>query len=345
MRNLTRRGDIYYFRRRIDGKLYRVSTGFSDLRAAQRRAVELEYEIRSGLRGWRKQTVSFQAWAETYLKTHTVRKRRGQRDHQILAHVLPRWGCRPLDTITRTDCEAYLHERHQEGAKPGTLNRERGLLCAMFNVAIDDGLLTTNPFRGVRRVSTSRRDRVLDIDEQSALMGELNAAYRRLVTVFLGTGLRHDEARRLRPRDVKTDHIRVREETAKGFKLRRVPLLPEVVEALEGQGAFRQCRANDRFWSQRQCAILKTVKAAARRAGLEPLTVHDLRRTFATRCATAGMPMPQLAEILGHSSTQVTSQYYVHVRMLDLSRALGRIDLKLRPTQDTKVIPLRLASS
>ena len=51
--------------------------------------------------------------------------------------------------------------------------------------------------------------------------------------------------------------------------------------------------------------------------------------------------MPQLAEILGHSSTQVTSKYYVHVRTADLARSLRLVDLKLRPGVDTQVVTFK----
>jgi hypothetical protein len=36
----------------IDGRRYERNTGFSDLKAARRRAAEIEVELRSGALGW-----------------------------------------------------------------------------------------------------------------------------------------------------------------------------------------------------------------------------------------------------------------------------------------------------
>jgi integrase len=52
--------------------------------------------------------------------------------------------------------------------------------------------------------------------------------------------------------------------------------------------------------------------------------VHDLQRTFATRAASAVYPMPMLKDVLGHSSLETTSEYYVHANRderADCSRA------------------------
>ena len=95
------------------------------------------------------------------------------------------------------------------------------------------------------------------------------------------------------------------------------------------------------MWPQTAWAIRKAIKGAARRASIEDLRVHDLRRTFATRCATGGMPMPQLAAILGHASTLVTSKYYVHVQAADNLWALQRVAARWQSGDGTKVVTLR----
>ncbi|MCC8129081.1 MAG: site-specific integrase [Clostridiales bacterium] len=50
-------------------------------------------------------------------------------------------------------------------------------------------------------------------------------------------------------------------------------------------------------------------------AGLDPLTFHTLRHTFATRCVETGMDAKSLSEILGHSDVKTTLQRYVHPSM------------------------------
>ncbi len=43
---LRKRGGIWYFRKMINGRLFRGSTGFADRKAAERRANEIELDIR-----------------------------------------------------------------------------------------------------------------------------------------------------------------------------------------------------------------------------------------------------------------------------------------------------------
>ena len=47
---LRKRGGIWYFRKMINGRLFRESTGFADKKAAERRANEIELDIRAGVR-------------------------------------------------------------------------------------------------------------------------------------------------------------------------------------------------------------------------------------------------------------------------------------------------------
>ncbi len=54
--------------------------------------------------------------------------------------------------------------------------------------------------------------------------------------------------------------------------------------------------------------------------GLEGVHFHTLRHTFATRCVEAGFEIKSLSEVMGHSSTKITLDRYVHTSM-DLKRA------------------------
>jgi integrase len=51
------------------------------------------------------------------------------------------------------------------------------------------------------------------------------------------------------------------------------------------------------------------VKDSAKRIGLEKLAPHDLRRTCARLCHTAGGELEQIQFLLGHVSIQTTERY------------------------------------
>ena len=54
------------------------------------------------------------------------------------------------------------------------------------------------------------------------------------------------------------------------------------------------------------------LKKYTQECGLEDVHFHTLRHTFATRCVEVGFEIKSLSEILGHSTTTVTLERYVH---------------------------------
>jgi hypothetical protein len=72
---LRRRGDIWFLRKVIDGHPYERSTGFSDLKAARRRAAEIEVELRAGSSAGQQTARALPAGRKTYAHTHAPSKR------------------------------------------------------------------------------------------------------------------------------------------------------------------------------------------------------------------------------------------------------------------------------
>lgn len=57
------------------------------------------------------------------------------------------------------------------------------------------------------------------------------------------------------------------------------------------------------------------MKKYTKECGLEGVHFHTLRHTFATRCVEVGFEIKSLSEILGHSTTTITLDRYVHSSM------------------------------
>lgn len=49
--------------------------------------------------------------------------------------------------------------------------------------------------------------------------------------------------------------------------------------------------------------------SACQQAGITDLRFHDLRHTFGTRASDAGVPLPAIRDVMGHSSTAMTERY------------------------------------
>jgi integrase len=63
------------------------------------------------------------------------------------------------------------------------------------------------------------------------------------------------------------------------------------------------------------------------RAGLPAsLTFHALRHTCASMLLSAGVPLPEVAQILGHASPQVTATIYAHLIARSSEHAADRLE-------------------
>lgn len=68
-------------------------------------------------------------------------------------------------------------------------------------------------------------------------------------------------------------------------------------------------------------------KRVLQEAGVRHVKFHTLRHTFATRCVELGMDVKTLSEILGHSSTNITMNYYVHCSMESRRKMMNRFKI------------------
>lgn len=332
--NLEVRGKTFYFRKKIKGEVHRISTGFKvgGRRAqelAQRRAVEIENEIRAEARGYvKKDAPFFPTWASEFIAAYYPDKDDAYNtEAQLLIRPSVRWKERRLDTITRTDIELYFRERESFGAKGGTRERERVLLKRLFRAAVDDGLIPKNPMAGIRAFKTTPKTRVLSRDEEALLRGAISPEWQRWLTVALTTGLRLGELMMLRPCDVRDGWIHVRPESNKTRTARMVPLRPETRGALAYQAHVRPGDDKTPYWGQCKGAIQMTLRRTAKKLEIPPVGPHDMRRTFATRCAQAKMYPKHLQLILGHKDISTTMKFYVHEEQQSLADALSEVTL------------------
>lgn len=58
--------------------------------------------------------------------------------------------------------------------------------------------------------------------------------------------------------------------------------------------------------------VSKTHKAICKKAGIDEVTIHALRHTFATRCIENGIDVKTVSELLGHADVSITLSVYLH---------------------------------
>ena len=137
-----------------------------------------------------------------------------------------------------------------------------------------------------------------------------------VLTLLYGCGLRISEALSLKRSDAPVpETLRI---TGKGSKMRIVPVLPAVREAIDAylaevpfalapdEALFRAKRGGP--LSPRH--VQATVQLLRGRLGLpDSATPHALRHSFATHLLGAGADLRSIQELLGHASLSTTQRY------------------------------------
>ena len=70
------------------------------------------------------------------------------------------------------------------------------------------------------------------------------------------------------------------------------------------------------YWDKR--SFEKALKKMCTRTGIKPFTPHALRHFFATHNLKTGARLEVVSRILGHASTAITADIYVHVDNQDM---------------------------
>lgn len=259
----------------------------------------------------------------------------GEYRSYLRIHLAPFFGPMALDKIKPTRVEAFVAAKRREGSATKSILNYLGLLHSIFAFAERRGLARGNPVKHIdkpERPGAAPDIRFLDETELDALLAAVPHDVRGPTerSIYLSaamTGLRQGELLGLRWQDIdwSAGRVRVRQSFVRGEfgtpKSRRssrsVPLADQVAGELERhfQRSAWQDDADLVFCHPQtgepldRSRLLKRFKQAGTKAGLEQVRFHDLRHTFGTRMAGAGVPLRTLQEWMGHRDFKTTLIY------------------------------------
>lgn len=247
-------------------------------------------------------------------------------------HVRPVWGRSPAAEISRVAVQSWIGALQVEGGPASASLRHKLLQCLSggLAVAVEDGTISANPCAGVKVGAQRRRDpRFLSIDELRGLATECDG-FESMVWFLGTTGLRIGEACAANVGDVnrKRRRIWVRAAGAKSRQGRDVPIPASVLGMLD----LSRPKAAPLFTSSRGARVLKDnwrarhFSPAVLRAGLDGLTIHDLRHTAASLAIMSGADVKAVQAMLGHASATMTLDLYAHLWDRGLDEVGGRMD-------------------
>lgn len=239
--------------------------------------------------------------------------------------LLGRFGDVPLAGLDRRSLAGAIAQLESQGQR-GKAADFRQRVSGFLNWCVDQGLLQASPLAGWRRPRRSRAERLerpgraLEDREIPILWRAFEASPDPVFAAYLRTllllGQRRTETALMRWRDVDLDAClwTIRAEVTKAGREHKVPLPREVVTILASQPRLAGSElvfpgrgaAPMTGWSKR----MRPVHAASRELGLEPWTLHDLRRTVRTGLARLGVRDEIAERILNHSVRDVLAVTY-----------------------------------
>lgn len=218
--------------------------------------------------------------------------------------------------VTKELCRNYVRDRTRKGrpVSTGTSHTELSMLRAALRWAERERWIEHAPPVWLPQ-KPPPRERHLSRAEATKLVDAAEMPHVRLfVLLALNTGARMGAILDLRWPAVDLDRKRINLSRQDGRQTRKgravVPinaiLLPALQEAKEA--------ALSPFvieWGGGQVkSIKKGFGAAVKRAGVAPCTPHVMRHTAAVWMAEAGVPMPVIAQYLGHTDSRITERVY-----------------------------------
>jgi integrase len=257
--------------------------------------------------------------ATRYLEEYAVRKaHRSRKDEESMLRnlVLPSIGKLKVPEVRHDDIDQLHREIGQ--SRPVRANRVLQVLSKMFALATRWGYRSDNPVLGWHRNPEHRRSRYLSSLELGRLTTVLaehpNQRCASAVRLLLLTGARRGEVLAagwdqfdlnlgvwVKP----SSHVKQKKEHRVPLSGAAIRLLREMHSTSTGSRFLFPGKVPDR--------PLQEVKAfwagVCRKAGLKDCRIHDLRHTYASILASAGLSLPVIGALLGHSQPSTTARY------------------------------------
>lgn len=288
---------------------------------------------------------------EQYLPYIKSYKRSWPTDVSLLKnHLLPRFGKRYLDEITRQDIVKMHGDRKASGAAAGSANRLLIMMRYIYNLILKWEVpgITANPCKSIPLMEeNNKRERYLSVTEAERLYGAVckseNTMLKFIVPMLILTGARKRELLDARWADFDLARRSWRIPISKSGKARHVPLsdgalalLATVARAEGVPWAFANPETGKPYVS-----VHFAWNKARKSVGLSDVRMHDLRHSFASLLINSGRTLYEVQHILGHSQV-ATTQRYAHLSQDTLLAAANAATLAvgavMQPAVQTMVL-------
>jgi integrase len=287
---------------------------------------------------------------ERYLSEHATRKReRSQREDRALIEqwIRRELGNRRVADIRHVDIER-LHRKITAHGTPVRANRMATLLSKMFALAVRWEMRPDNPVRGLERNPEERRARYLGGDELRRLTVALaehpHQQAANAIRLLLLTGARRGEVLGARWDQFElqegvwtkpSSHTKQKREHRVPLSAAARQLLVEIRAGSESEWVFP-----GRNGVGHLIDVKKSWHSICAAGEITGVRLHDLRHTYASVLASAGLSLPIIGALLGHTQPGTTARY-AHLFDDPLRAATERVGTIITRGSSAEIITLR----
>ena len=317
-----------------------ISTGTDPAAERAEAKVEAQQVAREAQDAVRRTVTAY--LSKSYAPDHLDHIRGGRATERDLKAAFPKLLKRDMASLTVDEMKRWANKRISEGIKPATVNRQRTMLMALLNHAVENGVLAANPLAKWKRLKVEDKSRVRYLGSNDSherfkkgererfleALDKMPTDIQAIIRTAMLTGMRRGEIFNLRWSDVdlKTGIITV--QTSKSGRSRSIPISSTLDQVLRSwRGDVIQLDRDALLFPSprtggRRSDIKKPWTKLVEMAKLEDFHFHDLRHDSASRMVQAGVPVAEVSKILGHSSIQITEQVYAHLAPEHLRNAM-----------------------
>lgn len=282
---------------------------------------------------------TFRHLADRYMAEHARRFKRSadEDERRLKLHILPKWGKRNYDQISRGDVIQLIEEIIAAGTS-SLANSVHALVSTIFSFAVNNGLLQGSPCVRLRKRAAENVGRRVLNDAEIVMFWSriLHPPVSRPVGLALRlallTGARAGEVAGMRRAELfKLDSATEAEwiipaERSKNGRPHLIPLASSAISQI--QAALELALADEEYVfpspsadeaitghalavaMRRFADRLNADTSATKSWKAEHPTPHDLRRTFATRLSALGIPKEDRDACMNHTRSDVGSRHY-----------------------------------
>lgn len=307
----------YYLRKRPDNGIWEIrwfdgqprsaSTGVQDEAEAQRRHAQWITDLK-------RPRAPAEPTVDEILQGYLADRRGHVEDYSRLeycaAHIRRLVGNHPGGSLPS---RIYWERRRGDGVAAGTITREGITLRAALHWAKKEGWIKDAPHIALPP-KTTPRERFLTREEARTLVDSTRAPHVRLfILLALHTGARRGAILDLQWGDIDLDNrlISFRRAGRRETKKRRtvVPINSTLLGELQSARLVRVTEWVIEYKGRKAGNIRHAFERSVERAGIPYCTRHDLRRTAASWMVMAGVPLGEVAKVLGDSEEMIEKVY------------------------------------